>query len=101
MLIFTLNLHPLRIRHILILVARIIPRRPLDKLVPIPALPRLVAFVAFAQGLGGQFEPGRVVCVAVDVLQEAVEAVLYVVVEVVVCWGAAVGGGCVFLDLDL
>lgn len=102
MLILALDLDTARIRHVVIFIARVIPVRPADQLVPVPALPALELVVAFAEALRRQFEPGRVVGVAVDVLQEAVEAVLHVVVEAVVFDGlAAVGGRGVFLDFDL
>ena len=75
--------------------------RPVDELVPIPALPCLEEFVAVAEGFGRQFEPGGVVGVAVDVLEEAVEAVLDVMVKVIFLWCAAVGCGGESLDFDL
>ena len=75
--------------------------RPVNELIPIPALPRLEGFVAVAEGFGREFEPGGVVGVAVDVLKEAVETVFYVVVEVVFLWGAAMGRGSESLDFDL
>ena len=68
MLILTLDLHAIHIRHILILVVRMIILRPFDELVPIPALPRLKGFVAVAERFGREFEPEGVVGVAVDVL---------------------------------
>lgn len=68
MLILTLDLRAIHIRHILILVARMISLRPVDELVPIPALPCLEGFIAVAEGFGREFEPGGVVGVAVDVL---------------------------------
>ena len=101
MLILTLDLHPIRIRHILILIAGMISRSPGNKLVPIPTLPSLERFIALAEGFRREFEPGRVVCVAIDVLQEAVETVLYVVIEVVFLRRASVGCGRESLDLDL
>ena len=101
MLILTLDLFPTHIRHILILIARMIFPRPVHELVPIPALPCLEEFVAVAEGFGRQFEPGGVVGVAVDVLEEAVETVLYVMIEVIFLWGAAMGRGGESLDFDL
>ena len=102
MLMLALHLHALRIRHVHIAIARVISPRPADELVPILTLPGLVRVIAVAEVFGREFEPGGVVGVAVDVLEEAVEAVLDVVVEVVVFLrDAAVRRGGEFLDFDL
>lgn len=91
MFILALDIHATRIRDIHILIASIITRRPIDELLPIPALPGLEALVAVAESFGREFEPRGVVRVAVDILQEAVEAVLDVVIEVFFLRGASLG----------
>ena len=77
------------------------PRRPVDEVVPVPALARLEGRIAVAEAFGRQLVPGCVVRVAVGVLQEAVEAVLDVLVEVRLFGRAPVGAGGVALDFDL
>lgn len=84
MLILTLDLPPVHVRNVVVPIASVVPGGPVHEPVPVPALPGLEGVVTLAEGLGRQFEPGRVVGVAVDVLQEAVETVLHVVVEVVI-----------------
>lgn len=97
----TLHRPPPSIRNIHIPVASIISPRPTNKLIPVPTLASLKGVVTLAERFRREFEPGRIVGVAVDVLQEAVEAVLDVMIEVVLLWGASVGGGGEFLYLDL
>lgn len=101
MLILALHLHAIHIRHILIFVARMVSLRPVDKLVPIPALPSLKGVQTLSKLFRRQFEPGRVVGVAVDVLQEAVQAVLDVGIKVLFLRHAAVSCRGKSLDLDL
>ncbi len=91
MFILALNLRTTRIRDVHIPIASVITLGPIDEPVPIPALAGLEALVAVAESFGREFEPGGVVRVAVDVLQEAVEAVLDVVIEVLFLRGAALG----------
>ena len=91
MFILALDLHATRIRDIPILIASVITRGPIDELVPISALAGLEGLVAVAESFGREFEPRGVVRVAVDVLQEAVEAVLDVVIEVFFLRGASLG----------
>lgn len=101
-IVLKLALHrpPPSVRNIHIPVASIISLRPTNKLIPVPTLASLKGVVTLAERFRREFEPGRIVGVAVDVLQEAVEAVLDVMIEVVLLWGASVGGGGEFLDLD-
>ena len=96
-----LDVAALRIGDVVVLVARVVLRRPVYEPVPALTLAGLVAGVLLPVGLRGHLVPGCVVRVAVDVLQQAVEAVLDVRVEVRFLRGAAVGGGGVSLDFDL
>ena len=67
---------PLRIGDVVILVASVVLGSPAHELVPVLALPGLVASVLLPVGFWRHLVPGSIVRVAIDILQQAVETVL-------------------------
>ena len=77
-----LSLVSLGVGNILILIARIVIFGPPEQLTPIFALTRLESVIFLAVWCWWELIPRRVICVAIDILKQGVQAMLNVIKRV-------------------